>query len=75
MTSSPTLFIKSSSLSEETFMVRITAFASVTAFLVVNNDDNIGLPPVAAWLLPSVLLVPLIVYWTRKYKKPVTKIR
>lgn len=49
--------------------------ASVTAFLVVNNDDHIGLPPVVAWLLPSVLLVPLIVYWVRRYKKPVAKTR
>ena len=43
--------------------------ASVTAFLVVNNDKYIGLPPVIAWLLPTVLLVPYILYWTRKYKK------
>jgi uncharacterized membrane protein len=43
--------------------------ASVTAFLVVNNDKYIGLPPVVAWLLPTALLVPYIVYWTRKYKR------
>lgn len=39
--------------------------ASVTAFLVVNNKV---LPSVIAWLLPIVLIVPLIVKWTRKYK-------
>ena len=49
--------------------------ASVTAFLVVNNEKYIGLPPVVAWLLPTALLVPYIVYWTRKYKKPVSKTR
>ena len=39
--------------------------ASVTAFLVVNNTV---LPGVVAWLLPSLLMVPLIIKWTRKYK-------
>jgi uncharacterized membrane protein len=47
--------------------------ASVTAFLVINNDQYIGLPPVVAWLLPTVMLVPLIVYWIGRYKKPVKK--
>jgi uncharacterized membrane protein len=35
-----------------------------TAFLVVNNTI---LPGVIAWLLPTFLLVPMIIYWTRKY--------
>lgn len=43
--------------------------AAVTAFLVVNNDRYIGLPGIVAWLLPTALLVPLIFYWTGKYKK------
>jgi uncharacterized membrane protein len=38
--------------------------ASSTAFLVVNNTL---LPGVIAWLLPTVLMVPLIVLWSRKY--------
>ena len=39
--------------------------ASVTAFLVVNNNNF--LPSILAWLLPTALLVPLIVFWSRKY--------
>jgi len=38
--------------------------ASLTAFLVVNNTL---LPGVIAWLLPSVLLVPFIMFWSKKY--------
>jgi uncharacterized membrane protein len=39
--------------------------AATTAFLVVNNTI---LPGVVAWLLPTVILTPLIVKWSRKYK-------
>lgn len=39
--------------------------ASCTAFLVVNNTL---LPSLIAWSLPTILVVPLIVKWTRKYK-------
>ncbi|WP_336517719.1 DUF2306 domain-containing protein [Pollutibacter soli] len=39
--------------------------ASVTAFLVVNNNI---IPGIVAWLLPSVILVPLIVKWTWRYR-------
>jgi uncharacterized membrane protein len=39
--------------------------ATVTAFLVVNNTI---LPSVVAWLLPSVILTPLIFKWIKKYK-------
>lgn len=39
--------------------------ASVTAFIVVNNTL---LPGILAWLLPTLLITPLIVSWTRKYK-------
>lgn len=38
--------------------------ASVTAFLVVNNRI---LPPTIVWLLPTVVIVPLIVKWSKKY--------
>jgi uncharacterized membrane protein len=39
--------------------------AAVTAFLVVNNTI---LPGVVAWLLPTLLLVPLIIKWSRQYE-------
>ncbi|CAN5697573.1 hypothetical protein BH11BAC3_BH11BAC3_23780 [soil metagenome] len=39
--------------------------ASATAFLVVNNKL---LPGIIAWLLPTLIIVPLIIKWTRKYK-------
>lgn len=39
--------------------------ASATAFLVVNNTL---LPPILAWLLPTIILVPLIIKWGRKYR-------
>jgi uncharacterized membrane protein len=39
--------------------------AALTAFLVVNNTI---LPGVVAWLLPTLIIVPLIIKWSRKYK-------
>jgi uncharacterized membrane protein len=39
--------------------------AAFTAFLVVNNKL---LPGIVAWLLPTVIGVPLIFYWTNKQK-------
>lgn len=39
--------------------------AAATAFLVVNNTI---LPGIVAWLLPTVILVPLIIKWSNKYK-------
>jgi uncharacterized membrane protein len=39
--------------------------AATTAFLVVNNTI---LPGIIAWLLPSVLIIPLIFIWSKKYK-------
>lgn len=39
--------------------------ASATAFLVVNNKI---LPGIIAWLLPTLIITPLIIKWTRKYK-------
>jgi len=44
--------------------------ASFTAFLVVNLEylpDFI--PGWTYWLLPTLLITPLISYWVRKYKK------
>ena len=38
--------------------------AAVTAFLVVNNQV---LPAIVAWLLPTAILVPLIVKWSKEY--------
>lgn len=38
--------------------------ASLTAFLVVNNTV---LPNVVAWLLPTVVIVPLIIYWIKRW--------
>ncbi len=39
--------------------------ASLTAFAVVNFTNSMSFLP---WLLPAIILVPLIVKWTRKYK-------
>lgn len=45
--------------------------AAITAFLVVNaNNMPITLPGVFFWLLPTVVLTPLIVIWTRKRAIP-----
>ncbi len=37
--------------------------AAVTAFIVTNDKYNLG---IIGWLLPTVILVPLIVKWSRK---------
>jgi uncharacterized membrane protein len=39
--------------------------SSVTAFVVVNNTY---LPGVVAWLLPGIIIAPLIVKWSRKHQ-------
>lgn len=43
--------------------------ATATAFLVVNANSfrSLALPAWFFWLLPTFLLVPLIVYYTKKY--------
>ena len=42
--------------------------ASLTAFLVVNSKYSpVQLPSVFVWLLPSLILVPFIVKWSRKF--------
>jgi len=38
--------------------------AAITALLVVNNTY---LPTLVAWLLPTLILTPLIFYWSKKY--------
>jgi uncharacterized membrane protein len=43
-----------------------TYIASITAFLVVNINFK---PAFVIWLAPTVLLVPLIIYWSRKSGK------
>lgn len=50
-----------------THLQRMTGsyIASATAFLVVNNKI---LPGILVWLLPTIVIVPLIIRWTRKYK-------
>ena len=43
--------------------------AALTAFLVVNfRLFPEGTPAVLVWLLPGLVLTPLIVKWSRKYK-------
>ncbi len=39
--------------------------AATSAFIVVNNTI---LPGIVAWLLPTVIVTPLIFKWSRKYK-------
>ena len=41
--------------------------ASLTALLVVNGQYFSFMPPALLWLLPTIVLVPLIVYWSKKY--------
>ncbi len=43
--------------------------AALTAFLVVNaHYIPLALPGVVYWLLPTAVLVPLIFYWSGKYR-------
>ena len=44
--------------------------ASLTAFAVVNTPNRLSFIP---WLLPSVILVPLIIKWTKKYRVKLTR--
>ena len=53
-------------------IIRITGayIAAFTAFIVVNQEkfpDSI--PQVVFWLLPTIVLTPLISFWVRKYIK------
>lgn len=48
--------------------------AALTAFLVVNgNYINLPLPGFLMWLLPSIILVPLIFRWSKKYNQKTKK--
>jgi uncharacterized membrane protein len=42
--------------------------ASLTALLVVNSAYLSFIPTVLLWLLPTIVFVPLIVYWSKKNK-------
>lgn len=43
--------------------------AALTAFLVVNTDNlPFSIPGVVLWLLPTAVLAPLIIIWSRKYE-------
>ena len=43
--------------------------AALTAFLVVNADDfPLDIPGYLYWLLPTVILTPLIFIWSRNYQ-------
>lgn len=43
--------------------------AACTAFLVVNLDKvNLPVPSVLAWVLPTIILTPLIVKWSREIR-------
>jgi uncharacterized membrane protein len=44
--------------------------ASLTAFAVVNAPDRLSFLP---WLLPSAIVVPLIIKWSKKFKVKLTK--
>ncbi|SDN03924.1 hypothetical protein SAMN05421813_13528 [Daejeonella rubra] len=43
-----------------------TYIAAMTAFLVVNVKF---LPDYIVWLFPTVVITPLIIFWSKKYKK------
>lgn len=51
---------------------RMTAayIAALTAFLVVNN---VYLPGIIAWLLPTVIMTPFIFYWSKQYAVKIVK--
>lgn len=46
--------------------------ASLTAFLVVNMDRLPSfIPGILFWLLPTAVLTPMIIFWSRKYRQGV----
>ena len=46
--------------------------SAITAFLVVNGRYMPTVfPSFVVWILPTVILLPLIIIWTRKYKKEI----
>ena len=44
--------------------------ASLTAFAVVNAPNRLSFLP---WLLPTAIIVPLLIKWTKKYKIKLTR--
>jgi len=43
--------------------------AAITAFLVVNSKYSpVFVPSALVWLLPTVILTPVIISWTKKYE-------
>lgn len=46
-------------------MMMGTYIATITAFIVVNVNDF--KPAWLLWLAPTAILVPLMIYWTKKY--------
>jgi uncharacterized membrane protein len=48
--------------------------SSLTAFLVVNwKYTHINLPSFLVWMLPSIIIVPFIIRWSRKYEVKKTR--
>lgn len=44
--------------------------AALTAFIVVNKSGLPGnLPEYIYWLIPTFILTPLIIYWSKPYKQ------
>ena len=48
--------------------------ASLTAFLVVNMDRLPSfIPGILYWLLPTAVLTPMIIFWSRKYRQGIVR--
>jgi hypothetical protein len=45
---------------------------ALTAFIVTNVRLE---PAFVLWLLPSVVLTPLIIYWNRRVRRPVRRVQ
>ncbi len=52
-------------------MMTGTYIATITAFVVVNSGffDFLNLPHWLPWFTPTMILVPLLIYFTRKYTR------
>ncbi len=63
---------KNSWLKQHIGMMTGTYIATFTAFIVVNYKAswfNNALPSWFPWLFPTLLFVPLLIYWSKKYTK------
>lgn len=48
--------------------------AALTAFLVVNMDRLPSfIPGILFWLLPTAVLTPMIIFWSRKYRQGIVR--